>query len=118
MSSPLKATMTIPKNGKKIWTDLMQNGSTPKKGIAEGDYIAASFAKFSDGTYVFGGVAQGPANEYNYPAFMVFTADGNQVSGWPIDPSDWEDFYVNGISYCIDPDCDDDQYLLEIVEAE
>ncbi|WP_374958933.1 hypothetical protein [Gilvibacter sp.] len=118
MNSPLKAKMIIPKNGHALWTKLMQNGSAAQKGISEGDFIAASFAQFSDGTYVFGGIAQGPENEYNYPAFMVFKADGNQVAGWPIDPSDWEDFSVKSISYCIDPDCDQDQYQLEIVEAD
>lgn len=112
---PLKATMTIPKDGKNQWTKLMQEGSTLEQGIDQGDFIAASFARFGDGTFVFGGIAQGPEKEYNYPSFMVFDASFNQIAGWPIDPSDWEDFQVSAISFSIDPNIDD-QYELEIVE--
>ncbi|MEP2935313.1 MAG: hypothetical protein ABJM06_06320 [Gilvibacter sp.] len=114
-SYPLKATMTIPKDGKNKWTKLMQDGSATKEGISEGDFIVASYARFGDGTFVFGGIAQGPENEYNYPAFMVFNENYEQIGGWPIDPSDWEDFQVSSISFSIDPD-KDDQYELEIVE--
>ncbi len=112
---PLKATMVIPKDGKNIWTKLMQDGSAPQQGIGEGEFICASYAKFGDGTFVFGGVAQGPANQYNYPSFMVFDANYNQISGWPIDPSDWEGFSVSSIGFSIDPNIDD-QYELDIVE--
>lgn len=112
---PLTATMTIPKDGKNIWTNLMQNGSKLVQGISEGEFITSSIARFGDGTFVVGGIAQGPENEYNYPIFMVFDANYNRVGGWPIDSSDWEDFQVSSISYSIDDNIED-QYLLEIHE--
>ena len=121
MSEPkFKATMTIPKDGQKSWTDIMQNPPAKlPQGVTEGQYIVASSATFSDGVFVFGGVAVGPKDQdFNYPLFMVFDKDYNQIGGWPIDPSDWEDFYVSSIQFNVDPDSDSDgDYLLEIKEA-
>lgn len=113
-----KATMTIPKNGHEKWTDIMQNPPTLPQGVTEGQYIVASYARFDDGVSVFGGVAVGPKDQgFNYPLFMVFDKDNNQIGGWPIDASDWEDFSVTQIQFAIDPDDDDGNYLLDIVEA-
>lgn len=110
--------MTIPKNGQKLWTDMMQNPPVPPQGVTEGQYLAASYAVFSDGTTVFGGVAVGPKDQdFNYALFMVFDKDQNQVGGWPIDTSDWEDFYVSSIEFSTDPNSDDPQYLLQITES-
>ena len=114
-----KATMLIPKNGKNLWTDIMQNAPQLPEGVTEGQYIAASYARFADGTFVFGGVAAGPkSQDYNYALFMVFDKNCNQIGGWPIDTSDWEDFHVNAIQFAIDPDDDDGNYLLLVEEAE
>ncbi|WP_298516819.1 hypothetical protein [uncultured Kordia sp.] len=117
MATTLEATMTIPKNGKNIWTDMMQNPSKYKipQGITEGNFLAASYAQFSDGVFVFGGVAVG-TKDFNYPLFMVFDKDYNQIGGWPIDPSDWEDFQVNSIEFAVN-DAEDPMYTLNIVEA-
>lgn len=117
MATELKATMTIPKNGKNIWTDMMQNPSKFKipEGVSEGSFLAASYAKFSDGVSVFGGVAVGTA-DYNYPMFNVFDKDDNRIGGWPIDPSDWEDFQVNSVEFTLN-DEEDPTYILNIVEA-
>ena len=120
MAQPkFKATMTIPKNGKKLWTDIMQNPpKTYPEDITEDNYIVASCAKFPDGVTVFGGVAVGAKGQgFNYPLFMVFDKHMTQVGGWPIDPSDWEDFNVSSIQFGIDPDDEDGNYLLEIIEA-
>jgi len=117
-TSQFTATMTIPKDGKNVWTDIMQNPSTLPEGVTENQYIAASYAKFSNGVSVFGGVAAGPIDSgYNYALFMVFDTNMNQIGGWPIDTSDWEDFHINSISFCIDPNCDEEDYELSIVEA-
>lgn len=117
MATNLKATMTIPKNGHKIWTDMMQNPSNFKipRGVTEGSFMAASYAKFSDGVTVFGGIAVGTV-DYNYPMFNVFDKDDNRIGNWPIDPSDWEDFSVTSIEFAIN-DAEDPIYTLEIVEA-
>ncbi len=113
--SELQATMTIPQNGKKLWTDIMQNPTPLPQGITKDQYIAASYAKFSDGIFVFGGVAAG-TKDYNYPLFMVFDQNYNQIGGWPIDTGDWEDFYVNSIEFQIEDE--GDVYTLNIVEEE
>lgn len=110
--------MTIPVNGKNLWTDIMQNPPQLPEGITEDQYIVASCAKFSDGVTVFGGVAVGPKDQdFNYPLFMVFDKNMHQIGGWPIDPSDWEDFHVNEIQFAVDPNDEDGNYLLEVVEA-
>ncbi len=117
MATTLKATMTIPKNGKKIWTEMMQDPSKFKipQGVNEGQFMAASYAKFSDGVSVFGGIAVGTA-DYNYPMFNVFDKEYNQIGGWPIDPSDWEDFDISSVEFVLN-DAEDPTYILEIVEA-
>lgn len=117
MATKLTATMTIPKNGKKIWTEMMQDPSKFKipEGVTEGGFMAASYAKFSDGVSVFGGIAVGTV-DYNYPMFNVFDKDDNRIGGWPIDPSDWEDFYVNSVEFALN-DAEDPMYILDIVEA-
>jgi hypothetical protein len=120
MTAPkFKATMTVPKNGKKLWTDIMQNPpATLPQGITEDNYIIASCAKFSDGVTVFGGVAVGAKSQgYNYPLFMVFDKTMTQVGGWPIDTSDWEDFGVSSIQFDIESNDEDGNYLLQVVEA-
>ncbi|MFK8103765.1 MAG: hypothetical protein AB8G15_14620 [Saprospiraceae bacterium] len=119
MSAPkFNATMMIPKDGHQKWTDIMQN--PPKnlpQGVTEGQYIVASYAQFSDGVSVFGGVAVGPADQdFNYALFMVFDADNNQVGGWPIDTSDWEGFSAQSIQFGIEPDDEDGNYLLQVTE--
>lgn len=118
MSEPeFKATMMIPKNGKNLWTDIMQNPPAPPQGVTEGMYFCASYAKFSDGISVFGGVAVGPVSQdFNYALFMVFDRDFNQIGGWPIDTSDWEDFQVSSIQFGIGPHDEDGNYLLTIKE--
>lgn len=117
MATKLTATMTIPKNGKKIWTEMMQDPSKFKisEGVSEGGFMAASYAKFSDDVSVFGGIAVGTV-DYNYPMFNVFDKDDNRIGGWPIDPSDWEDFYVNSVEFVLN-DAEDPTYILDIVEA-
>ena len=47
---------------------------------------------------------------------MVFDKDYKQIGGWPIDPSDWEDFQVSSIQFAVDPNDDNGNYLLETVE--
>nr|WP_321233594.1 hypothetical protein [uncultured Psychroserpens sp.] len=120
MSTPqFKATMTIPKDGKNLWTNIMQSPPKLPLGVTEDQYIVASYAKFSDGVTVFGGVAVGPKDQdFNYPLFMVFDKNMSQIGEWPIDASDWEDFHINSIQFAIDPNDDDGNYELEIVEAE
>lgn len=119
MNEPqFKASMTIPKDGKNLWTVIMQNPPELPEGVTEGQYIVASYAKFSNGITVFGGVAVGPKNQgYNYPLFMVFDNNMHQIGGWPIDTSDWEDFQVSSIQFAVDPNDDNGNYLLEIIEA-
>ena len=120
MSDPqFKATMTIPKNGNNLWTDIMQNPSNYPlpQGVTEDQYIVASTARFSDGVFVVGGVAVGPKEQnFNYAYFMVFDKNYSQIGGWPIDTSDWEDFQVREIQFSINPKDGDGNYLLSIVE--
>ena len=107
--------MTLPKNGKNLWTDIMQNPPKLPQGVTEDQFIVASYAQFSDGVFVLGGVAVGPTGQdFNYPLFMVFDANHAQVGGWPIDTSDWEDFKVSSIEFSINSD--DANYTLNIVE--
>ncbi|WP_204346200.1 hypothetical protein [Psychroserpens algicola] len=120
MSAPkFKATMTIPKNGMEEWNDIMQNPpKTLPQGINEDNYIVASCAKFSDGVTVFGGVAVGAkSQDFNYPLFMVFDKNMHQVGGWPIDTSDWDSWSARSIQFAVDPNDEDGNYLLDIVEA-
>lgn len=120
MSAPqFKATMTIPKNGMALWNDILQNptGKLPQ-GITEDNYIVASYAKFSDGVTVFGGIAVGaPSQGYNYALFMVFDQNMQQVGGWPIDTSDWDSWSARSIQFAVDPNDDEGNYELDIREA-
>lgn len=118
-NSQLTATMTIPKDGKNKWTQLMQNATSKiPEGVNEGEYLTASSAQFTDGILVFGGIAMGPQGEdgYNYPMFFVFDKEYNRIGGWPIDPSDWEDFQVNHIEFNLN-DNESLTYILNIEEA-
>ena len=117
MATTLKATMTIPKNGHEIWTNMMQNPSGFKipDGVTEGEFMAASYAKFSDGVSVFGGIAVGTI-DFNYPLFNVCDKDDNRIGGWPIDPSVWEDFQATSVEFILN-DVEDPRYIMEIVEA-
>ena len=122
MSKPkFKATMTIPENGSKLWTDIMQNPANhqiPSSIKREGEYIVAAVAKFSNGVFVVGGVTVGKKNEdFNMVSFMVFDKNCNQIGGWPIDTNDWDDFGLRKIQFGIDPDDEFGEYLLSIVEA-
>jgi hypothetical protein len=61
MTNPkFKATMTIPKNVMELWNNILQTpiGSLPQ-GITEDNYMVTSYAKFSEGVTVFGGIAVG-----------------------------------------------------------
>jgi len=108
-----KATMIIPKNGEKIWTDLMQTPKPLPAGVSEGELLVASYAKFPDGTMVVGGIAAG-TKDYNYPLFIVFDSDYNRVVDGGIDPGDWEDFYVTDIDFSLTTD--GELYTLTIEE--
>ncbi len=113
------ATMMIPPNGRDLWTDIMQNPPKLPEGVTEGQFIAASYTIFEDGVSVMGGVAVGPASQgFNYALFMVFDSNYNQIGGWPIDTSDWEDFQVRSIEFSIDPNEDEPSYVLDVVEAD
>lgn len=118
MSTPkFTATMTIPKNGRRDWTNIMQNPPALPEGVTENQYIVAAHAEFSDGIKVFGGVAVGPKDQdFNYALFMVFDQNDAQIGGWPIDTSDWEDFSVTSIQFAVDPNDEDGNYLLNVVE--
>jgi hypothetical protein len=122
MSKPkFKATMTIPENGSKLWTDIMQNPANHPVHWSierEGEYIVAAVAKFSNGVFVVGGVTRGKkSEELNIPSFMVFDKNCNRIGGSPIDANDWEDFGLRKIQFGIDPDDEFGEYLLSIVEA-
>ena len=49
-------------------------------------------------------------------AFEAFDKDDNRIGGWPIDPSDWEDFHVNSVEFALN-DNEDPMYILNIVDA-
>ena len=117
-AAQLKATMMIPKDGKNKWTNLMQNATSKiPEGVNEGEYLTASSASFSDGILVLGGIAMGPQGDdgYNYPVFYLFDKDFNRIGGWPIDPSDWEDFQVKSIEFNLNDD-ESLTYILDIKE--
>ncbi len=120
MSSQPKyeATMTIPKGGKEAWSNLMHGQTPVPDDINTGSPIVMATAQFDDGTWVAGGVLKSKTpTDYNIIFMWVFTKNGNQSSGWPIDVSDNEDFYLSSISFSLTDDGDED-YLLKIVEAD
>jgi len=114
------ATMTLPKGGKQAWTDIMQADppSAPDQ-INNGSPIVMAYARFDDGTQVAGGVYKWADTQspMNIKFMWVFDANGNQYPGWPIDVSDDEDFLQTGYYFSLTEDVDD-EYLLNIVEAE
>ena len=117
-TSQLKAIMTIPKDGRNVWTNLMQNATSKiPEGVNEGEYLSASSATFSDGIQVIGGVAMGPQGEdgYNYLLFFLFDKNFMRIGGWPIDPSDWEDFQFTSLEFNLNDD-ESLTYILEIKE--
>ncbi|CAB9517200.1 expressed unknown protein [Seminavis robusta] len=92
-TKPLQATLWIPFNGAKVWTDFMQGRRDVPDDFNVGSPIVMSSTTFSDGVQVMAGVYKSEEPKvYNIVFFWVFAEDGSQVPGWPIDPSDWEDF--------------------------
>jgi hypothetical protein len=117
-SKIFSATLYLPKNGKQIWTALMQGESPVPSGIYEGQPIVMATTTFEDGIMVAGGVMKSnQSDEFNIKFFNTFDAQGNLISEprQPIDPSDHEDFYQNGCIFNLNDD-ESVEYHLEIVE--
>ncbi len=107
------ATLLLPPDGKKVWTKLMEGSDSVPQEIATGSPIVQSYANYSDGTQAILGVLKSQTpKEYNSIFAWVFDAMGNQYAGWPIDLSDFEDFYVNEIIFSLY----NNEYILDIIE--
>lgn len=112
------ATMTLPKNGKQDWSNIMYGETTVPSDMDAGSPIVMASAIFEDGTSVLGGVLKSnDPTDYNIKFMWVFDKSGNQYPGWPIDTSDDEDFFSSGYYFSL-TDSEEDQYLLNIVEAD
>jgi hypothetical protein len=119
-SPKYSTTMTLPKGGKQAWTNIMQGHAQPPvpEELNVGSPIVMAYAVFEDGTWVAGGVYKGTdPTDYNVKFMWVFDANGNQYPGWPIDVSDNEDFLQTGYYFSLTEGVDD-EYLLNIVEAQ
>ena len=121
MSDPqYTAVMTLPKGGMQAWTDIMQ-GTTPvpDKIFTGSPVVMAISTAYADGTWVAGGVLKSESpGEYNYKVMWAFDKNGNQYPLWPIDVSDNEDFFTSGLYFSLEVDGEEEEYLLNIVEAD
>lgn len=112
------ATMMLPKGGKQAWSNIMYGDTPVPDEIDTGSPIVMATATFDDGTWVAGGVLKSETpTDYNTIFMWVFDQNGNQYPGWPIDVSDNEDFFISGIYFSLTDD-DDDEYLLNVEEAD
>jgi len=114
------AVMTLPKGGKQAWTDIMQgNTQVPNKIYTGTPIVMAISTPYADGTWVAGGVlkSERPA-ESNYKFMWAFDRNGNQYPFWPIDVGDHEDFYTSSLNFSLEVDDVEQEYVLNIVEAE
>lgn len=113
-----EATMTLPRNGKQAWSNIMYGETVVPEYVQTGSPIVMAIATFQDGTWVAGGVlkSEEPA-EYNIIFMWVYDKKGTQYPGWPIDFSDHEDFFTSGVEFSLTEDVDV-EYVLHIVEAD
>lgn len=110
------ATMTLPKNGKQTWTDIMYGQSTISADIETQTPIVSAYAVYEDGTSVLGGVCKSEApTDHNNKFMWVFDKNGKRYPGFPIDTRDNEDFLGFGYLFSLSEE-EEDQYLLNIVE--
>jgi hypothetical protein len=121
MSDPqYTAVMTLPKGGMQAWTDIMQ-GTTPvpAKIFTGSPIVMAISTAYADGTRVVGGVLKSESpTEYNSIFMWAFDRNGNQYPFWPIDMSDNEDFFTSALYFSLEVDGEEEEYLLNIVEAD
>jgi hypothetical protein len=114
------AVMTLPKGGKQAWTDIMQ-GTTPvpNKILTGSPIVMAISTVYGDGTWVVGGVLKSESpTEYNSIFMWAFDRNGNQYPFWPIDMSDNEDFFTTKLYFSLEVDAVENEYVLDIVEAD
>ncbi|QFY42068.1 hypothetical protein F6R98_05020 [Candidatus Methylospira mobilis] len=114
------AVMLLPKGGKQAWTDIMQ-GSTPvsNKIYTGTPIVMAISTAYADGTRVVGGVLKSEnPTECNYKFMWAFDKNGNQCPFWPIDVGDHEDFYTSSLDFSLEVEGVEQEYLLNIVEAD
>lgn len=111
----LDAVMSLPKNGRKDWTELMYGNVKPPENIPLHEVVVSATATFSDGVKVVGGVKK--YTEYCYKFFDFYDANGNLFENPPIDVSDHEDFMQNGYIFNINED-ESVGYHLIIQEAD
>ena len=110
------ATLYLPKNGKEIWTSIMEGRSTISKDIYENQPIVQATAQFRDGIQVVGGVYKSAEpGEYNIKYYYVFDKKGNMLPH-RIDPSDNEDFRERSRIFYLNDEEVGDQYILYIKE--
>jgi len=110
------ATLYLPKNGKEVWTSIMEGSSTISIDIYENQPIVQAFAQFRDGIKVVGGVYKSAQpEEYNIKFYYVFDKEGNMLPH-RIDPSDNEDFRESSRMFYLNEDDVGDQYVLYIKE--
>ena len=112
------AVMTLPKGGKKAWSEIMYGNTPVPEQINTGSPIVMAYARYDDGTQVVGGVYKSEdPRDFNVKFMWVFDAEGNQYPGWPIDTSDEEDFFTMGYRFSLSEDDEEGKYQLSIVEA-
>lgn len=109
-------TLYLPKNGKELWTKLMEGNTKISEDIQEGQPIVMSVATFDDGFMVSGGVykSEEPA-AYNIKFMNVYTPDGQQIP-FLIDPSDHEDFKQSTYVFYLNDEEIGDEYQVKIKE--
>lgn len=67
------ATMTLPKNGKQDWSNIMYGETTVPSDMDAGSPIVMASAIFEDGTSVLGGVLKSnDPTDYNIKFMWVF----------------------------------------------
>lgn len=110
----LEAVMSLPKHGRKDWTELMYGNVKPSENIELNEVVVSATATFPGGVKVVGGVKK--YTEYCYKFFDIYDAKGNLFENPPLDVSDNEDFMQKGYFFNINEDESVEYHL--IIEEE
>lgn len=109
------ATMIIPKNAFKLWTDYMTAEAPVPEGVAVNEPICQAEAVFKDGVKTILGVLRSNTPDYNIKFAKVLDKSGNEIPG-VLDVSDHETFMNDGYEFELGDDDDPDLYVVKVVE--
>ena len=96
------ATLLLPKGTEANVTSFMHRDEPLASLPANAVIQTIGPGTFDDGVKAYFDLLNGRKGKWPCPPYLdarVYDIEGNRVPNWPIDPSDWEDFYITGVDF-------------------